>query len=84
MSTCKKIGIGLVTLGIVLFLIGFSIGGEPENRSYHKVWKDNSGTWQGQDVTYLSDGVHPASMWGVVIGVAGGIMIAIGREPDKH
>ena len=52
----KKNAIAVILLVIVLLSFAFLLSAcgsdGPEYRTYHQVYKDSNGNWQGRDVTY--------------------------------
>ena len=73
----------LILVGILLFLIGTGAKHETEVQSYHRVYKDQSGTWRGSDVSYLSDSPNGLETFGVVLAIAGGVGLSISKKSDK-
>lgn len=78
----KFCGIAIV-VGVLLFLLGTSMKHEPEVGTYHEVYKDYSGTWQGRDVSYLGDKSNGLEMTGLVVAIAGGVGLYIAKKIDK-
>lgn len=50
----KIISVILIICVLISIAVLFSACGSdgPEYRTYHKVYKDSNGNWQGRDVTY--------------------------------
>lgn len=78
----KFCGIAII-VGVLLFLLGTSMKHETEVRTYHEVYKDYSGTWQGRDVSYLGDKSNGLEMTGLVVAIAGGVGLYIVKKIDK-
>lgn len=81
------IGIILLASGILLFIIGaVSCMSDTSTHSetYHKVYRDSSGTWRGTDVTWDAPNVTGSGKAFIGLGmtVVGGIM-TVATSPDK-
>ena len=73
----------VIVVGVLLFLLGTSMKHEPEVGTYHEVYKDYSGTWQGRDVSYLGDKSNGLEMTGLVVAIAGGVGLYIAKKIDE-
>lgn len=73
----------MIVIGVLLFVLGTGMKHEREVGTYHEVYKDYSGTWQGRDVSYLGDKSNGFEMIGIVIAVAGGIGLSVTKKSDK-
>ena len=80
MSKGRTIAILLLVIGIVLFIVGTQIDSGYESRSYHKVYKDWTGTWQGKDVSYMAEKTNGCEKIGLVLAIAGGIGMSITKK----
>ncbi len=71
----RLIAVVLIFAGVILCYKGCEKTGN-ETRSYHKVYKDSSGTWQGRDVSYEADAMDNAYLLliGVPVLIGGGIL----------
>ena len=76
----------IILIAIVCFIISIAVilpgcGNDgPEYRTYHKVYKDSNGNWQGTDVTYDSHVDGNPLLAGVVIV---GVIILVAKSKKK-
>ena len=80
----KILGIMLV-VGILLVFIGLiCFDHEQEVATYHKIFKDFTGTWQGGDVYYLTDKTGVLETIGVVLAIVGGVGLYLDSKDQNH
>ena len=86
-NAARVIGIILLVIGILLFIIGSvscMTDTSTHSETYHKVYRDSSGTWRGPDVTWDAPNVTGSgkALIGLGMTAVGGIMTIV-TSPDK-
>lgn len=79
----RKICAIVLVLGIILFFIGTGIDSGTEVRSYHKVYKDAFGIWQGKDVSYVTESTNSCETVGLLLAIGGGIGMALTKKDGE-